>query len=150
MAIKKEYFEEGIFLGVRDEARNNRFFAFILNVKYSLYKTFVYQDLSETYRKCIYHIKRDIVSTYLLPIFLTLSIEVNDSEELNNWRIQSKAVLATKFSCKYNVFSLNQKRNPISWDKGLIQRENISQTEDILEEASFERTKSCGRCKDPA
>lgn len=74
MAIKKEYFEEGIFLGVRDEARNNRFFAFILNVKYSLYKTFVYQDLSETYRKCIYHIKRDIVSTYLLPIFLTLSI----------------------------------------------------------------------------
>lgn len=77
MAIKKEYFEEGIFLGVGDEARNNRFFAFVLNlryVKYSLYKTFVYHDLSETYCKCICHIKRNIVSTYLLFIFLTLSI----------------------------------------------------------------------------
>lgn len=77
MTIKKEYFEEGIFLRVRDEARNNRFFAFVLNlrhVKYSLYKTIVYQDLSETYCKCIYHIKRNIVSTYVLFIFLTLSI----------------------------------------------------------------------------
>lgn len=76
MAIKKEYFEEGIFLGVRDEARSNRFFGFMLNlrhVEYSLYKTFVYHDLSETYCKCIYDTKRNIVSTYLLFIFLTLS-----------------------------------------------------------------------------
>lgn len=83
---------------------------------------------------------------YRLDVFITHIPNIIDS----NWRIQSKAVLATKFSCKYNVFSLNQKRNPISWDKGLIQRENISQTEDILGEASFERKKSCGRCKDPA
>lgn len=97
MAIKKKYFEEGIFLGVRGEARNNRFFAFVLNlrhVKYCLYKTFAYHDLSETYCKCIYHIKRSIVSTYLLFIFLTLSILTKEFNQTLYLQLNSLANIA--------------------------------------------------------